>query len=105
MVLYSSESKFYGSTSRSATIAALDDAGFKNIAEMKFDPLQGDDANGILNREYANFCNGLADQACLKNSEEAGRSIPCHIHVYTWGARYDSNLELKQELWAASWMQ
>ena len=67
-VVYStSESKFHA-TSRSATITALDDAGFKNITGIKFDPFQGDDANGILNRD---FLNSLADQACLKNSEEA----------------------------------
>lgn len=66
-VVYSSESKFH-TTSRSATITALDDAGFKNITGIKFDPFQGDDANGILNRD---FLNSLADQACLKNSEEA----------------------------------
>lgn len=69
-VLYSNESEFYSSTCRSA-ITALNDAGFKNVTEIRFDPFQDHDANGILNSEDANFLNGLADQACPKKSEEA----------------------------------
>jgi hypothetical protein len=92
--------EFYSSTIWSV-ITALDDAGFKNATEIKYDFLCERDSQ----KEDAKFFMVLQKQACLKDLEEAEAYVSCYIRLCTGGARYNSKLVLKQESQAANRMK